>query len=387
MLSGRLELQEWNRRTDLAAADKKRRTAPEPPPEEEYPEVELAPIEIDAGPQPPSRPVPREDEESVMGAFEAYLEPSSTPEPARGAEAVALSIEPAPEPQVQPEADAFSRRVIGGYRIESFIAEDDISRAYRALQLSMERLVCLKILSPEMTHDSEAVDRFITAARAGGKLSHPNIVQVYDAGEENGAYFIALELVDGKTLRRYLQERGRHRPLPRPQAVDVAEQVADALGYAHAQSVIHRNVTPENIYITPHNVAKLADLGFSKHLADSGIQRPSRFGERPGDLYFTAPEQLIDPRAATVRSDIYALGSVLFVMLTGHMPFRGESAKEIFERVRDGRHENIQRLQRDVPVELARVVDRAMAHQPEDRYGSASAFQKDLRRVRGRLGL
>ena len=331
-----------------------------------------------------------EPESSVMGAFEHYLEQPSgaaPPPPPEAEAALCIAATPAPEPKAVPEVNALIGKVIAGYRVDAFFGEDDISHVYGATQLSMERTVSLKILSPELTHDGAAIDRFIKAARAAGKLSHPNIVQVYDAGEEGGRYFIALELVEGQALRLSLQERGHNRPLPINEALDIADQIADALAYAHGQSVVHRNLSPDCIYLTPHKVAKLADLGFSKNLADSGIQRPSRFGERPSELYFISPEQLADPRAAGLQADIYALGTVLFVMLTGHMPFRGESAQDLFERVRDGRRESLQRLQRDVPPELVGVVDRAMAHERGDRYQSASAFLKDLRKQRIHLKL
>jgi len=344
--------------------------------------ISIAPVET------VERPAASEaSEESVMGAFERFLDlPPPRPEKGEPVGAPAFAIEAAPPPAPEEATpDHFLGRVIAGYRIEAFLGENDISRAYQALQLSMERRVCLKILSPELTGDHQAVHRFITGARSAGRLSHPNIVQVYDAGEEGGVNFIAIELVDGALLREELQRRGRNRPMDAAEALDLCEQIADALQYAHGQGVVHGNITPEAVYLAPHGVAKLANLGFTKGLAESGIERPSRFGERSRDLYFTAPEQLADPAAATPQSDVYALGAVLFVMLTGHMPFRGNSAQEVRDRVSQGLHEPLRRLRREAPVEVGALIDRALARDPRQRPAGAAGFLYALRRVRAKI--
>jgi len=337
---------------------------------------------------------PRAAEESgssVMGAFEEFLElPAPEGAKAKASESAVpppVAIETPPEAPSPRENDPLIGHVVAGYRIDAFLREEDVSRVYAAFQLSMERKVCMKALSPNLTNDVDAVHRFIQAARSAGKLSHPNIVQVFDAGEEDGVNFIAIELVDGTTLREYIRAQGRNRVPPVAEAMDLADQIGDAMAYAHANAVVHGGLTLDNIYVTPHRIAKLADLGFSKSLADSGIEQPGRFGERPGNPYFAAPEQLADPARASPAADVYSLGAVLFVMLTGHMPFRGNSVQEILERVRAGRRETVRRLRREVPVELGGFVDRAMALKPEDRPVDAARFLEDLRQLRGRLRL
>ena len=349
-------------------------------------EIEAPPFEIDLEPSPPA-PATEENEESLMGAFERYLDRAQEGEleTELGRERVEPIIEPPPESSPLPEPRSLSGTLIGGCRVEELLGADPVSQIYRATQISMERVVALKILSPRMTHDSRAVERFIQAARAGGKLTHPNIVQIYDAGEENGIYFIALELVDGRSLREALREHGANRPFGLDPAVRVADQIAGALEYAHGQSVIHGNVAPDNVYLTWHDVAKLADLGFSKSLADSGIERPTHSGDRLDGLCFTAPEQLSDARSATARSDIYSLGAVLFFMLTGRIPFRGGSEREMRERILKGDRERIPRLRRDAPEELVKIVDRAMARLPSERQAHAAELQEDLSRFRARL--
>ena len=355
-------------------------------PEADKKQAAIGPVSSPPAEEAPPHPVVPSGE-SLMGAFERYLEEPHSAERTTVSKAPQISIGPVPESQRAPSADDMIGKLVGGCRVEELLGEDMLCRVYRATQISMERTVALKILSPQVTDDSRTVERFICAARAGGSLNHPHIVQVYDAGKENDAYFVALELVDGKSLRTLLEERGRNRPLPLSRALDIAEHIADALQYAHEQSVIHRDITPDNIHVTHQGMAKLADLGFSKSLHDSGIQRPTRPGEPLGKLYFTAPEQLADVRSATARSDIYSLGAVLFVMLTGHMPFGGKSEQEILEQVRCGRHESVRRLQGEVPEELAQVVDRAMARSPEERYATAAEFRGDIRRVRAALKL
>ena len=334
----------------------------------------------------------REKEEAapqlrLMGAFEQYLEePTAERKPLGSGEGEPrLAIQPIKDeaPPVQP--DRLIEKVIAGCRVEALAGEDEISHIYRGVQLSMERPISLKVLLPSMTHDSIAVDRFIQTARAGGKLSHPNIVQVFDAGEEGGLYFIALELVDGKCVRELLRERGRNRPLDPAQTVGIISQVVEALEYAHSQSLLHRNITPDNILVTKHGIAKLAEIGFAKSLEDSGLRKPTRPGEQLDALYFSAPEVLQNPKAASDLSDIYSLGSVMFLMLSGHPPFRGASEMQIMEKVRQGRHESLQKLQRSVPDEIVRIVDRAMAAHPRKRYQNASELQQGLRRARDHL--
>jgi serine/threonine-protein kinase len=132
-------------------------------------------------------------------------------------------------------------------------------------------------------------------------------------------------------------------------------------------------------------VAKLSGLGFAKNLSDAGLDRPTRPGERLGQLYFAAPEQLADARSATAQSDIYSLGAVLFFMLTGYAPFRGKTEQEILEQVMQGQHAALPPLRKDAPADLVAIVDRAMAPNPADRFGRASKLQEELRKVHRQL--
>jgi pSer/pThr/pTyr-binding forkhead associated (FHA) protein len=321
---------------------------------------------------------------SLLGAFEEYLqEPECESGDAEGeARKPVLRIRPREEePQATHDPDELAGRTVGGVRIEAPIGSDDISLIYRGVQLSMERPVAMKILVPEMTHDHRAVEQFIQAARAGGRLNHPNLVQIYDAGQDGRVYFIAMELVDGDSARELLRQRGRKRGLDMALAVDVIRQVAEALAYAHDHGTVHRNINPDTILVTRHGIAKLAELGTVQSIEQSGLERPGHPGELMDHLQFSSPEVQRDPKVASPLSDIYSLGAVCFMMLSGHPPFRGANEVEIMSKAQSGAHVPLQKLRRAVPDELAQVVAKAMAAHADRRYQSAAEFERDLRRM------
>ena len=343
--------------------------------------VEAAPIEINPDAQPQLAPAPDESRESLMGAFEGYLEPN-VPAPSHPEAAAAGYAEPAP-----PAPESFIGATIGGCRVEEWIGEDPVSRIYRGTQLSVDRSVALKLSLPTITRDSQAVEGFIRAGRAAGRLSHPHVVQVYDAGEAEGVYFIALELVDGKSVPELLRARGRHKGLPLNQAIEIAEQIAGALEYAHGRLIIHGHITPREILVTSHGIAKLAGLGFAQGLGDASMWGPLTQEEHLDRIYFSAPEVLSAPNSAAEPSDIYSLAAVLFVMVTGRMPFKGKTEAEILQRVQRGEHESLMRLQARVPEALGHIVERAMSPIPEQRHSRASELQAELKWVRENLRL
>lgn len=282
------------------------------------------------------------------------------------------------ELELQGEDERLIGAVIGGCRIEGLLGRDDLSSLYRATQISMERAVALKILSPAMNGDRRSKERFIGAARAGGKLNHPNIIRVYDAGEEKGLTFVAMEFVPGKSVRALLDEGGR--PLPMAQAVEIGEQIAGALDYAHSVAVVHGRVTADAILVTPHNIAKLGELGFVG--AAEGAISPSSPARRADELQFTPPEQLSGPRSPTAQGDIYSLSVVLFLMVAGQMPFRAASEKQLLEKIRKGAHEPVRRLRRETPDRLARAIETGMAAQVAQRFASAADLLTALQQSR-----
>jgi len=187
--------------------------------------------------------------------------------PIAGEEEGALDIVQA-EP-AQP--DALLGRVIAGCRIEERVGRDALSTIYRATQVSMDRPVELRLLAEDMTRDQSAVERFVASAKACGRLTHPHILQVYDAGQAEGLYYVALERVDGQSIHDLLKRAGAGRPLPVETCLEVGVQIAGALAHAHAQGIVHGGINVDNILVTRHGIAKLAELGFAKGLEDSGI--------------------------------------------------------------------------------------------------------------------
>jgi hypothetical protein len=308
------------------------------------------------------------------------------PRPPSGARPVAPPAPPPPAPRGAPRQPLdLLGEVVGGCRVDDLLGGDEISHLYIATQVSMERQVCLKVLNPGMTKDGQAVDRFIQGARAGGRLSHPNIVQVYDAGTDHGVYFIALEYTGGKSVREMMEALAPGQPMRLRTAVEIVEQIAGALDYIHSQSVLHRHVSPSNIVVTEHGIAKLANLGFARGLAESGLSAALTPAERLAELQFVAPELLADPRAASAASDLYSLGAVLYLAASGQKPFRGAGESDLVEKVRAGIRLPVGDVRNDLPEGLPGIIEQAMAVKPADRIGRAAEMQAALLKVRERL--
>jgi pSer/pThr/pTyr-binding forkhead associated (FHA) protein len=337
---------------------------------------DMRPDEDAAEPAPASTPaVPLEVEERPPARPPARLSgPELTSE---GPEVE--TVRAGRELERQGEEERLLGTVVGGCRIEGLLGRDDISSIYRATQISMERPVALKILSPAMNGDRRSRERFIGAARSGGKLNHPNIVRVYDAGEEKGMTFVAMEFVAGKSVRQLLGERTQ--PLPMARAVEIGEQIAGALDYAHSVALIHGHVTADTILVTPLNVAKLGEPGFVRAAEESGPLAPNP-ARRADELQFTPPEQLAAPHSPTPQGDIYSLAVVLFLMVAGQMPFRAAGEKELREKIRRGAHEPLRRLRRDAPDRLVRAIEGGMAVQVAQRFSRAADLLAALEQSR-----
>ena len=203
---------------------------------------------------------------------------------------------------------------------------------------------------------------------------------------EQGLNFIAFEFVEGESVQEMLGKQERGKPLDLRTALEISEQIAGALDHAHEQGVVHRNIKVDSVYVTRHGVSKLADMGFAKPLAPAAGQQTTLAGERLGDLFFAAPEQLVDAASAGPPADIYSLGAVLFVMLTGYLPFRATDEAQIMERVQRGQRESIERLNPSVPDEVRRIVDRAMDVDASRRYRRAGEMQSALRAALDHIG-
>lgn len=259
----------------------------------------------------------------------------------------------------------------GKYQIVREIARsNDI--VYEAMDLNLGRRVALKELNltPGITGQAhrERVERFNREARAAGRLSHPNIVSIFDVGEENGRYFIAMEYLEGQNLRDMLQVRGA---LPLREAINFACQILDALGYAHANRVIHRDIKPDNIHILPGGIVKLTDFGIARLTEEPAL---TSNGQVFGTPSYMSPEQ-IEGRSIDHRSDLFSAGIVLYEMLTGRKPFIGDSVVSITYAIMNADAPSMG----GVPMGVEQVVRRALSKQPGQRQISAEQMKLDLR--------
>lgn len=264
-------------------------------------------------------------------------------------------------------------RILGGrYQIQHRVGSGGMATVYRAVDTYLNRPVAVKILRPEFAGDEDFVRRFRREARAAASLSHPNVVAVYDVGREgDDTYYIIMEYVDGPTLKEYIREGG---PLPAHEAVRIAGEILEALEHAHQMGVVHRDVKPQNVLLTRGGHAKVADFGIARATTGASATHTATV---VGTAHYVSPEQARG-QAADERSDVYSTAVVLYEMLTGRVPFEGEIPVAVaLKHVRD---EPLppRAINPSVPAALERVVLRAMAKDPAQRYPSAGAFRREL---------
>ncbi len=262
----------------------------------------------------------------------------------------------------------------GRYQVTHLIARGGMAMVYRAEDTLLSRAVALKILYPELSQDPLFVERFRREAQAAANLSHPNIVPVFDWGEDGGAYFIVMELVDGTSLAEMLRGGAT---LTAARSAQIVAQVAAALGYAHRSGVVHRDVKPGNILITRDGQVKVTDFGIAQ--AVSSEDHLAEAGSVMGTATYFSPEQA-EGAAVDGRSDVYSLGVVLYEMLVGRPPFVGDSPVDVSAQHVRSAVPPLAQFSSTVPHDLEAIVMEALAKAPENRYQSADEMRADLMR-------
>jgi predicted Ser/Thr protein kinase/pimeloyl-ACP methyl ester carboxylesterase len=261
--------------------------------------------------------------------------------------------------------------IAGKYRIVEEVGAGGMGVVYKAEDLKLKRAVALKFLPPHLMDAPELKERFLIEAQAAAALSHPNICTIHEVGEDEGRPYIAMEYVEGETLR----DRIRKGPLEPEEAVDIINQVAAGLAEAHAKGIIHRDVKSANIMVTPKGQAKVMDFGLAKLRGGSSLTRSQT---TLGTVAYMSPEQArgeeLDP-----RTDIWSLGVVLYEMLTGELPFRGDRDLSIIHSIVHEEPKPIRERKPPVPEELQRIIARTLKKKREARYGSAEELLKDLK--------
>jgi eukaryotic-like serine/threonine-protein kinase len=261
----------------------------------------------------------------------------------------------------------------GRYRIMRKLGSGGMANVYLAEDQELGRRVAIKILNDRHAGDEQFVERFRREAKNAASLSHPNIVSIYDRGEAEGTYYIAMEYLDGKSLKELILSRG---PAPVSVAVDYARQILSALRFAHRNGLVHRDIKPHNVLVDDEGHVKVTDFGIAK----AGASQMTEEGSIIGTAQYLSPEQA-KGTDVDQSSDLYSLGIVLYEMLTGNVPFTGDSPVEIAMKHLSATPKPVTEKRPDIPRALDMVVLRALAKDPAGRYQSAEEMDSDLERV------
>jgi len=221
---------------------------------------------------------------------------------------------------------------VPGYEIIERLGKGGMGAVYKAEQTSLGRIVAIKVLFEELSKNDTLIQRFEREARAAAKLTHPNLIHVYDFGKSDKVHFITMEFVDGKTVYQLIRDMGKINP---KKTLEIALKVAEALDYAFQNGIIHRDIKPENIMIDSIGEVKIADMGLAKEIGGDKDEHGNitMMGERLGTPYYMSPEQIKETRSVDHRADIYSLGTTMFHMITGRRPFAGATSVETMELV------------------------------------------------------
>ena len=266
---------------------------------------------------------------------------------------------------------AKGQKISDRYQIIKSIGEGGMANVYLAYDTILERNVAVKVLRGDLANDEKFVRRFQREALQASSLSHPNIVEVYDVGEDNGEYYIVMEYVEGKHLKGLLKKRGK---LTIPEVVDIMIQVTSGLTVAHDSYIIHRDIKPQNIMILDNGLVKLTDFGIALAMNSTQLTQTNSV---MGSVHYLPPEGA-SVKGATLQSDIYSLGILMYELLTGKLPFRGETAVEIALKQLKEPMPSIRKEIPDIPQSIENIILRATAKNPKNRYADAREMHDDL---------
>src|SRR3954447_8573990 len=272
------------------------------------------------------------------------------------------------------------RLLDGRYRVEAPIAHGGMASVYTALDTRLDRIVALKVMHPSLAREKGFVERFNREAKAAARLSHPNVVSVYDQGEDGGNVFLTMEYVEGRTLRDLLREHERLTPA---QALSIIEPVVSALSAAHSAGLVHRDVKPENVLLADDGRIKVADFGLARAVA--AADHTNTTNVLIGTVAYLAPEQ-VERGIADARSDVYAVGVMLYEMLVGKPPYDGETAWAVASR---HVHEDVpapSTVIGDLPKEVDDLVVQTTSRDPADRPADGRELLEVVRRARAVVG-
>ena len=258
------------------------------------------------------------------------------------------------------------------YKIIKSIGEGGMANVYLAYDTILEREVAVKILRGDLAEDEKFVRRFQREANSASSLKHPNIVEVYDVGEDNGKYFIVMEYINGKTLKSLIKKRG---VLTVEEVVDIMLQLTSAVSCAHDSYIIHRDIKPQNVMILEDGRVKITDFGIAMALNNNELTQTNSV---MGSVHYLPPEQA-NGSGSTIKSDIYSLGILMFELLTGKLPFKGENAVEIAIKQMREPIPSVCEISPDIPQIVENVILKACAKNPKNRYDSAREMYEDLK--------
>ncbi len=275
---------------------------------------------------------------------------------------------------------------LSGHKLSHFdvgkvLARGESGLVFQARDFKNDRAVAFKILWPEFSQNEDDMQRFIRTVKTMVPLQHPNLVRLYGAGKTGPYCWIAMELVPGESLTQVIQRIGAASMLDWKRVIRIGFYLSKALEYAHGQSIVHRNITPQNVLVgaTPE-LTKLGDLMLAKAQEGSLSQNITKPGEILGDLRYMAPERTAGT-SVDARSDLYSLGALMYVLLTGRPPFEGANLIETITKIRQAEPVNPKKYQLSIPDQIEGLVLKLLAKRPDDRYASATALIADMQRI------